>query len=376
MAQWKYQKGYKTYVAKMSEIGTTDTDIKTFLQSAYDADTHVWHSDYEYALLAGADMLADVALGRLPGETEAQVTTMVNKILTYERTPDTGNWYDDVLIAGQFQDSDPQDLIADRWFMENLHRISDFLGGDYDFWSDPDPYDKGFTVHTNRAWDSSPSNTLTYRSNSYPGRVTPPDPVPDAWKFKSDDPISETINNGASLVLHRDHGSASGWASPSYRTGDVNGLTNGDMMPVVFSLNCETARFDDGDNFGEAWLRNANGGAVAITGAQRVSYSGYNDALHVGVFDAMWDDCDMSWDSINYEHGWHFGDLMNYAKDRVFSGYGHDSSYALLAAQMFNVLGDPEMMLRTATPQALTVSHDPLIPFGVAACPDPHRSSD
>jgi len=164
--------------------------------------------------------------------------------------------------------------------------------------------------------------------------------------------------------LHRDHGSTSGWAAPIFNTNDVYNLVNDDELPVVFSLNCETGFFDSGDFFGEAWLRNPDGGAVAMTGAMRVSYSGANDALHVGIFDAMWDDYDTSWESANYEHGWHFGDLMNYGKDRVFSGYGYDEYIALLTAQMFNVLGDPELMLRTATPQELTVSHDLSIPFG------------
>ncbi|MFC1636580.1 C25 family cysteine peptidase, partial [Planctomycetota bacterium] len=393
LAQWKHRKGYKTHVARMSEVGTTDIDIKTFLQNAYDADPdkpeyvllvgdhenvpsytivghpfygsgHVWHSDYDYALLAGTDLLADVAIGRLPGDTTGQIETMVKKTLDYERSPHGGYWYDDVLIAGQFQDSNDFNLIADRWFMEDQHRASDFLGGDYDFWSDPDPYNKGFNIHTNRVWDSSINNALRYRIENYPGRITPPDPIPDAWKFKLDDPISETINDGVSFVLHRDHGSTSGWAAPGFHTNDVNSLTNDDELPIVFSLNCETGHFDDGDYFGEAWLRNTNGGAVALTGAMRVSYSGPNDALHVGIFDAMWDDYDTSWESVNYEHGWRFGDLMNYAKDRVFSGYGYDASIALVTAQMFNVLGDPELMLRTVTPQELTVSHDSSIPLG------------
>ena len=93
---------------------------------------------------------------------------MVNKILTYECTPDTGDWYDDVLIAGMFQDSDDDNNIADRYFMEDVHRMSDFLGGDYDFWSaDPDPFDMGFTVHTNRVWQANLADTLHYRNGSY-----------------------------------------------------------------------------------------------------------------------------------------------------------------------------------------------------------------
>jgi len=388
LAEWKYKQGYKTYVARMSEVGTTQQDVYNYLKAAYDADSvkpryvllvgdheqipsdaidghpyysdpYTWYADYDYARLSGTDVLADVALGRLPGDTEAQITTMVNKILAYECTPDISGRYDDVLLAGQFQDSDDgiHDLVEDRFFMEDLHRITDFLSGDYDFWADPDPYDKGFTVYTNRVWDSATSETLHYRVSSYPGRIIGPDPVPDAWKFKSDAAIATTINNGVGIVLHRDHGSSSGWGSPSFSTSNVNALTNGVRLPVVFSLNCGTGQFDGIDAFAEAWMRNANGGAVAMTGAARVSYSGPNDSLHVGIFDSMWTDYDTTWQSANYQPSWHFGQLMNYAKDRVFSGYGYSDTYALLTARLFNVFGDPEMMIRTKTPATLDVSH-------------------
>ncbi|NLE37678.1 MAG: hypothetical protein GX621_06590 [Pirellulaceae bacterium] len=396
LAEWKQRKGYQTYIATMSEVGTTQTDIYNYIKAAYDADpdrpqyvllvgdhenvpaweiighpyyenpAYAWHTDYDYSLLAGSDKVADLAIGRLPGDTKSQIVTMVNKILTYECMPDTGDWYDDVLIAGLFQDDDNYDRIADRFFMETQHRIVDFLGGDYDFWPNPDPYDMGFTVHTTREWDSSTSNVLYYKTESYPGRITPPRPVPDAWKFKPDEGIAETINSGTSIVLHRDHGynNGTGWANPSFTTGPVNSLVNGDKLPVVFSLNCATGWFDDKDAFGEAWLRNANGGAVAFTGAVRVSYSGYNDSLHVGIFDSMWNQYDQNWQSANFANSWHFGQLMNYAKDRVLAGYGYNSSKALLTARLFNVFGDPEMMIRTETPVALDVSHPTAVSVG------------
>ena len=389
LAQWKHRMGYKTHLAKMSDVGTTQTDVYNYIKSAYDADAdkpqyvllvgdhedvpsyeivghpyygleHVWHSDYEYARLSGTDVLADLAVGRLPGDTESQITTMVNKILTYERTPNTDSWYDDVLFAGMFQDGDSNnapDLVADRYFMEDIHRASDFLGPDYDFWPSDDPYNKGYTIHTDRVWDSATSNTLQYRPWDYPGRITPPDPVPDAWKFKPDENISATINNGVSIVLHRDHGNLGGWGDPEYSISDVDDLTNADRLPVVFSINCGTGWFDTVDAFGEAWMRNANGGAVAYTGAMRPSYTGPNDSLHVGIFDSMWNDYDPTWASTNYGGGWRFGDVMNYAKDRVFSGYGYSNEYSLLTARLFNVFGDPAIPLRTEIPASLTVTH-------------------
>jgi len=393
LARWKHKMGLRTYVAKMSEVGPTQEHVKNFIQDAYhwddDADNvqlkyvllvgdhenvpswevvgEHWHTDYEYARVDGTggqqDVYADVAIGRLPGDTEAQITTMVNKVLGYERTPNTGTWYDDALMAGQFQDREPVvnhvptiDYVEDRWFMEDIHRAADFLGGDFDFWSGRrDPHNQGYTIHTNRVWDSGTSQPLHYQSGTYPGRTSVPDPVPARWISRPDEGISDAINRGVGLVFHRDHGSPNGWDSPQFTTADVEALHNGARLPLVLSLNCQSGRFDDMDAFGEAWMRNPNGGAVAFIGAQRVSYSGLNDALHAGIFDSMWDDYDADWDSTRYANSWHVGEVLNYAKDRVFDGYGSSAS-ALHTARLFNLFGDPEMMLRTEAPRGLRVT--------------------
>ena len=389
LAEWKDEKGYRTALVKMSLVGTEDTEIKEFLQEVYDADGdtpsylllvgdhesvpshHVqasfWYSDYEYALLDGDDEFADLAVGRLPADTEDEVTIMVDRILGYEQTPNTGDWYDDVLFAGHFQDID-YDNTADHMFMEDIHRASDFLGGDLDFWvGEDDPYNEGFTIHTNRTWDAEPGETLSYGGWEYPGRIDPPNSLPDAWMDHADEEITVALENGVTLVMHRNHGSSSGWTHPRFRTDDVEALENGDMVPFVFSLNCSSGNFDEGDAFAEAWLHNPDGGAVAFIGAQTTSYSGYNDALHVGLLDAMWDAYDADWTSSQYDNSWHIGDVLNYAKDRVLDGYGDDDDgTALVTAQMFNLLGDPEMMLRTASPSTLAVSHPSSVDVGDA----------
>jgi microcystin-dependent protein len=378
LAQWKQDKGYRTYTAKMSDIGSTDVEIKAFIQAAYDADpvkpqyvllvgdhenvpSHYvqgafWTSDYEYSLTAGDDIFADLAVGRLPGETEEQISIMVKRSLGYELTPDLGDWYYDALLAGQFQDIDHNGA-ADHMFMEDINRAADFLGGDFGYYADPETFDLGYTIHTDRVWDAEPDSLLSYGGWDYPGRIDRPDSVPDAWKNLPDEGVTNVINAGASLVMHRGHGSTDGWSQPSFATSDVHGLTNADATPFVFSLNCSSGMFDTGDSFAEAWLRNDQGGAVAYVGAQSTSYSGYNDALFVGILDAMWNDYDSSWSSTRYDTGYRVGDVMNYARDRVLDGYGVNDGTAVATARLFNVLGDPELMLRTEAPSVLSVTN-------------------
>lgn len=397
LAEWKRQMGYQVYIATTDVIGSSQQDIKDFIKDAYENGVmtsyvllvgdhedlpaweytghpfhgvdHIWHTDFEYGLLDGDDSYADIVVGRFPGETEAQIVSMVNKTLIYERNPIVSDRYNDVLLAGQFQD-DNEDFQADRLFMEDLHRMADFLGPDYDFFADPvaapgtDPFNKGFKIHTALKWDSSPElGALKYGGWDYgDGRITPPEFVPQVWKQQGDSDkveITATINAGVGFVVHRDHGydGGHGWADPDFQGQNVNNLAN-NIPTVVFSLNCATGWFDGRDEFAEAWMRNPNGGAVGFTGAARVSYSGYNDLFHVGIMDSFWEDYDENWSSAMYLGSWRPAIALNRAKERVFSQYTENNEIAVLTARLFTWFGDPELELRTTQPQQLYADHE------------------
>lgn len=389
LAAWKHIKGYRTYVAPMSEVGTTHHDVLAYISNAYHTGTRtsyvlivgdhenvpsyplidgtdVWHSDYPYACVDGTDLLADLAIGRFSGDTKAQITTMVNKQLAYERTPDMGDWYDDMLVAAWFQDTEgpPEvpDGIGTRWFMETGHRVADFVGGDYDFWSNPDPHDMGYTVHTALAAEDLSFSTYYYRPWGYTGRITPPSPVPSVWTSlwtaagsQTGVNITNAVNNGVGFLMNRSHGGISGWGSLGFSTTSVNALTNGNRLPVVFSIGCSTGHFDTADCFAEAWLRKSGGGAIGVAAAARGSLSGYNDLLAIGIMDTFWEHFD-TWTSSVYPTSWRPAEALNRAKQRVFQGYSNNLA-SQNTARLFNWFGDPEMMLRTQTPSILTVDH-------------------
>jgi hypothetical protein len=375
LADWRTRTGFKVYVAGYpSAVGSGQNNIFNYIKNAYSSGVmtryvlivgdhenipawtitghpyhgtnHVWHSDLKYACVDGTDDYPDLALGRFPCDTAAQVTLMVNRVLTYEKNPPSGTWIKHMVGAGQ----------DDRWFEEDIHRVCDFMGGDFDFfgswngYSGTDPFNKGYTTHVAVNAYMDP-----YRSETYTLRLQPPTPTPSKWKANGTagaTQISGWINTGAGFVMHRDHGSTSGWGTPSYSSSNVGALTNRQKTPVVFSINCLTGQFDDGDNFGEAWVRNANGGAVAFFGHQRVSYSGANDTLHVGIMDSIWSDYS-SWSSSVYSRGKRCGELLNYAKHAV--GFG--SGTPLLTARMLHLFGDPAMEFRAETPKQLSATH-------------------
>ena len=265
-------------------------------------------------------------------------------------------------------------MVADRVFMENVHRIHDSLGGDTGFFDD-DSLNKGYTTHTaltptwlldgNYHYAPYPSGPY-YNWLPYPGRVEPPDPVPAEWSNLWTDGATATQDiftafaDGIGLAYHDDHGSQDGWAYPQFTSDDAASLTNGVMLPVVLSNDCECGWYDDYDGFAEALQINPLGGAIGIIAAARVSYNGPSDTLAISFFDAFWDDIDASWTSTSplYPTTWRPAEALNRAKVRTLYGYDFDDD-SILHAQLYNYFGDPEMMLRTQTPVPLNATYAP-----------------
>lgn len=415
LADWKHRKGFRTYVATLKEVGgNTEQAIRAYIEDAYSngrATAYVlligdhenlpgaaisyhpscigsnmpFYSDHPYACVDGPDVYPDLVVGRLPGDSEANIQTMVSKIIEYETDPDRGNHYRTVLLAGMFQDDEDCEYTANRWFMEGLHRVADFLGASYGFF--PNEIGKGYTVQTALQWVTNYDNTptifdptdaalppLKYRYSSYPGRISPPSEVPPIWKSEGSgdkNKINNVIVNGVGMVIHRDHGYASyggqwydglGWGDPDYRTSNVEALRNGTKYPIVFSLNCGTGHWEDRDAFAEAWMRSSIGGAVGFAGAARISYSSYNDSLLVGLMDSFWDDYstepNQTGAAASYPLSFRPAEALTRAKAYVLdTGGSGNNDYGTTTARLFNYFGDPEMEMRTATPFDLTVTH-------------------
>ena len=120
------------------------------------------------------------------------------------------------------------------------------------------------------------------------------------WNGSTQDLIN-AFNAGRFLIMHRDHGWQDGWANPLFNSNHVtNNLTNGALQPVVFSVNCASAFFDNetaggdynttmgGVYFAERLLRKSDGGAVGVLEDTGNSPTWANSAMTRGFFDALW----------------------------------------------------------------------------------------
>lgn len=113
-AFWKKQKGADVTVLSTAETGSTNNDIKNYLQGLYDNpatrfDYLViigdvtgafavpgWFNsygfgDYPYQMLAGNDPLGDVFIGRISAENYMQLYVILSKVYAYEKNIDVQN---------------------------------------------------------------------------------------------------------------------------------------------------------------------------------------------------------------------------------------------------------------------------------------------
>ncbi len=380
LAEWKALKGYTSEIVPFSSIGSTYADLLTYLQSRYNSEdlTYVllvgdynlvpsyphsgFVSDLTFSLLDGSDYLPDVVLGRISVQTDAECQTVVNKILQYDRNPDTGNWYESVLFASYLQGG----CEAQRFFFETATHAMHFLEGN-----------TSLNTRTAMTSDSLSCSPYYYRSDNptwYPHRPAgysgmTPVPAADAalitGSAQAISDVSAGFNAGVGLIQHRDHGMETGWGDPYFTNSNVDALTNGVKTPVVFSINCLTGKFNytGGDCFTERLLKKQNGGAVAAIGASEVSYSGFNDLLTHGIFDCFWDNYDTNDGGNNYNHSWKPAEALLYGKFYMLTWEG-DNSDTLYQYRLFHWFGDPELTLRLNSPITPVISHDDPIPVG------------
>ena len=87
--------------------------------------------------------------------------------------------------------------------------------------------------------------------------------------------VTTEINAGYGLVNFVGHGNIdrlSFGPGGTYYNADASGQTNGSKLPIIFALACATSWFDGQDCIGEAFMLNANGGAIAYFSATRTAY--------------------------------------------------------------------------------------------------------
>ena len=305
--------------------------------------THI--TDFHYGCI-NENFIPDIYCGRLSVSNEEQAIIVVNKIIGYEQTPPLEKaFYNKGLHCAYFQDSD-SDGYEDTRFTRTSEDVYAYLTHQ----------DKKIE----RVYAALKNVTPLYWSNCV---YAYGEPIPNdlkkpafSWDGNGAD-ITTAINSGVFYVLHRDHGLLWGWGVPQFTKTDVLNLSNVNLLPIVFSINCRTGQFGE-DCFAESFLRNPNGGCVAIYAASEVSYSGDNDALTTGMFDAIWPEpglsiklpgCNKKFSTTPLPT-YALGQILNQGMFRLSETYGFSNAYTKYDKEIFHCFGDPSMKIYTESP--------------------------
>jgi hypothetical protein len=216
------------------------------LDGNWNANGDQWFGESNYGGTDGddVDMVADINLGRLPVDDLADAQLMVDKIIAYSSTPDTGytrnlSFYAEVLFPATWAIGDP-----DEWITRN--------GADY-------------AEYVNDNYVSVPMEVERYYETDwlYPG-ATP----------QTREAVLADMENRAHLAHHIGHGFryTMSVGVGSIVVSDIMALTNGlDHLFSMFALNCTSCAIDY-NCLGEAVLRAPEGGGISIAGTMREAF--------------------------------------------------------------------------------------------------------
>ena len=384
LANWKQQLGYSTEV--VSAPSWTAANVKNAIHSRYQNwtpkpdyfviigdvqqvptdlftspdGTGTYGTDLYYACMGGGnDYIPEMARGRISVSSATEAMIVIHKIINYERNPvSDSTFYQNSVNCAMFQD-DNLDGYADRRFAHTSEDVRNYvMSQGYNvqriYYTDPSVYPYNYNASYYSIGQSIPSALL--KTNGYP------------WNGGAID-IKNSINAGKFYVLHRDHGYSGGygWAHPYYTKSKINQLTNGNKLPVVFSINCHTGEFTLTNCFAETFLRKSNGGAVGIVAASYYSYSGYNDGFTIGMFDGIWASPGLlpafgNGGNANPNVSTHndienMGFVMDHGLMRMSQTWGGNTSGRKYTYRLFHYFGDPAMKMWTKQPDSITAIH-------------------
>ncbi len=353
--EWKTKKGFKVIVAYTDVIGTSYSDIQTYIHNQYNAGTtedpapsfvllvgdtpqipaqtgsaSAKMTDLYYCSVDG-DNFPEMYYGRLSATTTAQLQPQIDKILYYEKYEFTDPAYLDnvTLIAG-----------ADSYGHNPSHGQPTINYATENYYNTA----HGFT------------NINVYLT-SYTG-------------------CYETVNAGVGFINYTAHGGQTEWCTPELSQTAVNAFTNQGKYPLAIGNCCLACDFGYTECFGETWMRAENKGAVGYIGSSPSSYWDEDVYWSVGAFSTVGDGNTPSFDTttwgvydapfisdyVSMDAMVFIGNLaVTEADNQGFSGSVGPTYYW----QAYNCLGDPSLVIYQTQGEINNTSYMDALPIGI-----------
>jgi hypothetical protein len=250
LADWKTRKGLMATIVRQSEAGGTADEIQAFVRNAYET----WHVRPEYLLIVGSPTMIpsyqdedeeyqdcfygnmsgshvmEISVGRLPAWNVHECSTMVAKIMAYERPPTPGDTV---------------------WYRKGTTAVRE----------DGDNDDSTY-------WNDSRLAHGYWQSDSFVH-------IDSFSKVRGDssDSINAAASDGRAFLTYRG-GAVTNWWPPFDAVNPAQ-WNNGARLPIIVSGSCATVALRPGETMqGDAWVRYGTpgdlGGAIAYFGTTRV----------------------------------------------------------------------------------------------------------
>ncbi|ERP32214.1 C25 family cysteine peptidase [Chitinivibrio alkaliphilus] len=247
-------------------------------------------------------LYADIFVGRISVETEQELQTYLEKVLTYEKYPEEGaDWYQSATGIGS-REGRPADY---RWIADSIHApLAEY----------------GFTT----------LDTIFELKNG------------------TEDDLSTYINEGRSLINFMGHGDNRGFGFTSgfwYTAEHIDSLKNNHRLPWIIPLACNVGQFKGRTVVAEEWIRKEKGGAIAIVGSSPLMHWYPPQLAQVDMNRRIASGDDLS-----------MGEIFYAGKATMLD---HQGEAGKKTARTWIFFGDPSLPLFTAPPRAITPEYTP-----------------
>ena len=361
--EFKKSQGYDVEVVNYTDIATNQNELRDYLESysdsnplleyvlligdvtgAYAIPTHIISSyndadfpndqtDYPYTFFNDSELYNPrFFIGRWSIQDEAEFLALISRTIGYTRLehPVTGldldaSYLDNALIvAGNFSDTPGvawpvTPVWTSQWLKD---RLVDFNYSDIDefYFTSSDPNE---------------DQTLD---------------------------IASSWSDGVGIINYRGWGDATGWKKPIFKKENIEDLTNGWKLPVVFSFVCNTGDFGNENNetcFGEKMVKTGTfinpKGAVAMVGPSDLDTdTKYNNVICADVWDGL-----LEGRISELAPALHAGKqavLKEFGSDFEATGAAGTANIPEFYHHVYGVLGDPSLSVWIGQPSNLTSS--------------------
>jgi PKD repeat protein len=337
---WKNDEGIPTEMISVTAAGGTAAAIKTYVSNYYSTNgltflllvgdaaqcpTYVstaGDSDPSYGYITGSDQYQEIFVGRFSAESIANVTTQVNRTIRYEKEPST--------TPGKFN-----------------HCVG--IGSNVATAGDDNEFD---WQHQRNILNDLTSYTYTTRAELFDGSQGGTDVSGDATAAQ----LTTEVNNGSGIITYCGHGADNSFVTTGFSSTNVSALTNTTLWPFIWSVACVNGNFASQTCFAEAWLRATSGGQPS--GAVATLMSTINQSWNPPM-EGQDEMVDLLVESYSNNIKRTFGGLS------VNGIFKMNDTYADFdMTDTWTIFGDPSLMVRTANPLSMTVTHDGSVPVG------------